>query len=114
MKIRRKALCTLALIAMACFIIPAPASSEDATGTSLSLQQVIDMAIEANLNLKSSKEEINAALSTKKQSRSGFLPRFNATYQYIRQVEDPVKKSVLTGFLPLLFIPIYTYVYKGN
>ncbi|MEK6193127.1 MAG: TolC family protein [Deltaproteobacteria bacterium] len=97
MKIRRKALCTLALIAMACFIIPAPASSEDATGTSLSLQQVIDMAIEANLNLKSSKEEINAALSTKKQSRSGFLPRFNATYQYIRQVEDPVKKSVLTG-----------------
>ena len=56
MKIRRTALRTLALIAMVCFIIPAPASSEDATDASLSLQQVIDMAIEANLTIKSSKE----------------------------------------------------------
>ena len=46
------------------------------------------MAIEANLTIKSSKEEINAALATKKQSRSGFLPAFNATYQYKRNDEE--------------------------
>jgi outer membrane protein len=108
MKIRRKALRTLALIAMVCFIIPAPASSEDATGASLSLQQVIDMAIEANLNLKSSKEEINAALSTKKQSRSGFLPAFNATYQYKRTDDDTVKKSILTNLNEYNFSASFT------
>jgi outer membrane protein len=108
MKIRRKALRTLSLIAMVCFIIPAPASSEDATGTSLSLQQVIDMAIEANLNLKSSKEEINAALSTKKQSRSGFLPAFNATYQYKRTDDDTVKKSILTNLNEYNFSASFT------
>jgi outer membrane protein len=108
MKIRRKALRTLSLIAMVCFIIPAPASSEDATGASLSLQQVIDMAIEANLNLKSSKEEINAALSTKKQSRSGFLPAFNATYQYKRTDDDTVKKSILTNLNEYNFSASFT------
>ena len=79
---------------MACFIIPASAAGEEDTGAALSLQQVIDMAIEANINIKSSKEEINAALATKKQSRTGFLPTFNATYQYKRNDEDTVKKSI--------------------
>ena len=108
MKIRRTALRTLALIAMVCFIIPAPASSEDATDASLSLQQVIDMAIEANLTIKSSKEEINAALATKKQSRSGFLPVFNATYQYTHNDEDTVKKSVFTNLNEYNFSASFT------
>jgi outer membrane protein len=96
MKIRRKTLCRLALIAAVFVIIPAWAAGEEGSGTPLSLQQVIDMAVQANINIKSSKEEINAALATKKQSRTGFLPTFNATYQYTYLDEDTAKTRFLT------------------
>lgn len=108
MKIRRKALRSMALIAMASFIIPISAASGEDTGAPLSLQQVIDMAIEANITIKSSKEEINAALATKNQSRSGFLPAFNATYQYKRNDNDTVKKSLLTNLNEYNFSASFT------
>jgi len=50
MKIRRKTLCRLALIAAVFVIIPAWAAGEEGSGTPLSLQQVIDMAVQANIN----------------------------------------------------------------
>lgn len=87
---------SLVMAAMACFVIPVAAAGEENSGGALSLQQVIDMAIEANINIKSSKEDTNAALATKKQSRSAFLPKFNATYQYTRNDEDTVAKSLFT------------------
>jgi outer membrane protein TolC len=96
MRIRRKIRFTLTLLTMAFTTLSAFAAGDDGPAT-LSLQQVIDMAIEANLDLKSSKEETNAALSTKKQSRTGFFPTLNATYQYTWLDEDTAKNRVLTG-----------------
>ncbi|MEN8244735.1 MAG: TolC family protein [Thermodesulfobacteriota bacterium] len=97
MKTKWKALRILALLSMACVITPAAAASEEAPGTPLSLQQVIDMAIKANISIKSSKEETNAALALRKQSRSYFLPTLNATYQYTFLDEDTAIKRALTG-----------------
>ncbi|MBW2676467.1 MAG: hypothetical protein JRD49_02770, partial [Deltaproteobacteria bacterium] len=67
MKTRKKIFYTLASIAIVCFIIPDLAAGQEGTNAPLSLKQVIDMAVEANISIKSSKEEINAALATKKQ-----------------------------------------------
>jgi outer membrane protein len=108
MRTIRKTIHTLALIAMACTIIPASAAGAEDTAAALSLQQVIDMALEANINIKSSKEETNAALATKKQSRTGFLPTFNATYQYTRTDEDSAKKSIFTDLNEYNFSASFT------
>ena len=108
MKKRRKALHSLALIAMACFIIPGSAAGTEGTETVFSLQQVIDMAVAANLSIKSSKEELNAALATKNQSRTGFFPTFNATYQYKRNDEDTVAKSLFTNLNEYNFSASFT------
>lgn len=108
MKIRQKKLRTLAIIVMACFIIPASAAGTEGTDTVFSLQQVIDMAVAANLSIKSSKEELNAALATKNQSRTGFFPTFNATYQYKRNDEDTAAKSLFTDLNEYNFSASFT------
>ncbi len=52
------------------------------------LQQTIEEAIKANIGLKSSQEEVKAALSTKKYQRTNFFPTLSATYQYKHNYEE--------------------------
>ncbi len=52
------------------------------------LQRTIEEAIKANIGLKSSQEEIKAALSTKKYQRTNFFPTLSATYQYKHNYEE--------------------------
>ncbi|MBW1889882.1 MAG: TolC family protein [Deltaproteobacteria bacterium] len=108
MKTRKKIFYTLASIAILCFIIPDPAAGQEGTNASLSLKQVIDMAVEANISIKSSKEEINAALATKKQSRTGFFPTLNATYQFKRNDPDTAKASIFTDLNEYNFSASFT------
>jgi outer membrane protein len=108
MKTRQHTLCRLALIGLACLIFPALAAGADGSETVFSLQDVIDMAVAANLSIKSSKEELNAAQATKKQSRTGFLPTFNATYQYKRVDDDTAAKSILTNLEEYNFSASFT------
>ncbi|MDI6688727.1 MAG: TolC family protein, partial [Desulfobacterales bacterium] len=71
------------------------------------LEQTIRQAIKANLGLKSSREDINAAASAKLKQRSNFLPTLGATYKYRRNYEeettaasgvtDPKNKYAFTG-----------------
>ena len=53
----------------------------------LNLEQAIDIALKANLALLKSKDEIDAAQSTKNVQRSNLLPTFNTTYSYTRDDE---------------------------
>jgi outer membrane protein TolC len=108
MKTRQHKRFKLALITLACLIIPALAAGAEGTETVLSLRDVIDMAVAANLSLKSSKEELNAAQATKKQSRTGFLPIFNATYQYTRNDDDTAAKSLFTDLNEYNFSASFT------
>jgi len=48
------------------------------------LKQTIEVAIKANLGLKSSKEETSAALAVKKAKRTQFFPTFSTSYGYNR------------------------------
>ena len=73
---------------------PALVLAEEATGT-FDLIQTIEAALEANLGLKQSREEVNAALATKKARTTNFLPTFSARYGYIRR--DQATNQALIG-----------------
>ena len=73
---------------------PALVLADETSGT-FNLLQTIEAALDVNLSLKRSKEEINAALATKKVRRSNFLPTLSARYGYIRR--DDETRQVLGG-----------------
>lgn len=54
----------------------------------LTLSQAVEIALKANLALKKSKDEIDAARAIKNISRANFLPTFNSTYTYKRRDEE--------------------------
>jgi outer membrane protein len=71
---------------------PAFTLAEEATGT-FNLIQTIEAALEANLGLKQSREEVNAALATKKARTTYFLPTLSARYGYIRR-DQPTRQAL--------------------
>jgi len=85
-------------------IYSGPVKASDAEGA-LSLEQTIQNAIDANIQLKISVEEIAAADALKKSSRAAFLPSFNVAYQYERFDEE--LRSTLFGVTR--FLDNYTF-----
>jgi len=81
-----------------------PGMSSDTAGA-LSLEETIQSAIDANIQLKISAEEIAAADALKKSSRAAFLPSFNVAYQYERYDEE--LRSNLFGITR--FLDNYTF-----
>lgn len=65
-------------------VFPSLAEAEEV----FTLEQTIRQAIKANLGLKSSRENINAAASARLKQRSNFLPTLGATYKYKRNYEE--------------------------
>lgn len=63
----------------------------------LSLQDVIDLALQANLGIKRSQEEINAAQAARNASRTSFLPSLGSSYSYIHRNQERTSPSLLTG-----------------
>ena len=74
---------------------PALVLADETSGT-FNLLQTIEAALDVNLSLKRSKEEINAALATKKVRRSNFLPTLSARYGYIRR-DDETRQALGGG-----------------
>ncbi len=91
----RKHLRRLFLIISICILItypgflPAQESDEK-----FDLTQTIDTALKANLGLKQSKEEVNAALATKKARTTDFFPTLSARYGYIRR-DKPTTQALI-------------------
>ncbi len=73
---------------------PALIFAEELTGT-FDLTQTIDAALKANLGLKRSREEVQAALATKKARTTNFFPTLSARYGYIRR-DQPTTQSLIT------------------
>ena len=65
--------------------------------TPLSLKKAILIALDANLGIENFRQETNAALAKKNESRTYFYPTFNATYQYKRNEEE--NSSPLIGII---------------
>jgi outer membrane protein TolC len=62
-------------------------------GEKLTLSQTIRAAIEANLRLQQSQDEIAAAQATKRARTTEFLPTLNARYGYIRR-DNPTTQAL--------------------
>ena len=77
--------------------LPAVLSADDST-TPLSLKETIERAIEANLSLKQSQEEVKAAEETRKASITRFLPTFSTSYDYLHRNKELTQG--LTGLGP--------------
>lgn len=61
-----------------------------------SLKQTIEAAIKANLELKSSQAETDAALAAKNAKRTNFLPTLSTTYQYDRLDDESTFGNIVT------------------
>jgi outer membrane protein len=68
------------------FIVPAFSAAQEHVEV-FTLEQTIEKAMKANLSLKISREEIQAAEAEKKAQRTHFFPTFSATYQCNRRDE---------------------------
>jgi len=91
-------------------LYPALIFSEDAAET-LNLQQTIDAALEANLGLLESIEEVKAAQENKKARITEFLPTLNARYNYIYR-DSPTTQALGTqqqGIVDVLINPDEEY-----
>ena len=62
--------------------------AEEAKSAQLSLQQVVQIALEANLDIKTSIKETEAAEYAKEKSRTNFYPLLNTKYQYKRNEKE--------------------------
>ena len=69
-------------------------SAEEGESSPLSLEQVIQIALGANLDVKTSKKETEAAYFATKGSRTNYYPLLNATYQYKRNEKEISSPSV--------------------
>jgi len=63
-------------------------AADKKTSEPLTLSQAVEIALEANLALKKSKDEIDAARAIKNIQRANFLPTFNTRYSYKRRDEE--------------------------
>ncbi len=87
-------------------VFPCLAKADEAEEV-FTLEQTIRQAIKANLGLKSSREDTNAASFARLKQRTNFLPTLGATYKYKRNYEErttavhgaavPKNKYTLTG-----------------
>ena len=71
-------------------LMSAAAAADDGR---FNLSQTIDAALEANLGLKQSKDDIDAAAAAKRARGTEFLPTLNARYGYIRR-DQPTSQAL--------------------
>ena len=69
--------------------------------SAMTLLQTVEEAIRANLSMKKSRQEIEAARNNQKVQRSNFLPTLNATYQVVRNDKAASIGGFTGGFTTL-------------
>jgi outer membrane protein TolC len=76
------------------FLLSHPAvnfASED--GEKLNLQQTIEAALEVNLRLQQSRDEVNAAEANRNARRSDFFPTLTTQYSYLKR-DEPTRQAL--------------------
>ena len=101
---RHMAVVTLCLL-LAMSICRTAVEAEEAP-EAFTLDEAVAAALEANLTLQQSREEIGAALAVKKSQKTRFFPTFNATYQYQRRDEELTSESLIIPTSPPIVLPV--------
>lgn len=91
---------TIGAIAALCWNVSAPdcGAQQSVEPAAMSLAQAVDNAIEANLELKQSRREIDAAVANQRIQRSNLLPTFSTDYRYTRSDQDSFGGAFAGGF----------------
>jgi len=77
------------------FLLPDFVTAEAVDGT-FNLQQTIEAALKANLELQRSKDEVDAATAARSARATEFFPTLNARYGYIKR-DNPTLQTLGTG-----------------
>ncbi len=117
MTVNKKVLRNLCLILLTGPILLIPAvSATDNPPPVLSLGDTVNMALDANLNLKQSQEEVRAAVENRKASITQFFPTLSASYDYVHRNREQTQD--LTGLVGEEFVvrpdDEYTFVTSFN
>jgi outer membrane protein TolC len=78
------------------FLVPTGGPAQS-SGEALSLRDSVERALTANLNIKRSQEEINAAEAVRHSSMTQFLPTLGSSYNYTYRNQERTSPSLLTG-----------------
>jgi len=79
------------------FLGPPFSHAVEEPAETFTLKHVVETALRANISLKISKEEANAAIAVEKKQKTKFLPTFNATYQYEYIDEEATMGTIVAG-----------------
>ena len=90
------------LLAVICLIMFPLATFGADSDKALSLKETIDSALEANLGLKRSQEEIRAAQEIRKSRITEFLPTLSSSYDYLHRNKELTQE--LTGLVGADFV----------
>jgi outer membrane protein TolC len=88
--------------------------SGQTTGEALSLRDTVELALKANLGIKRSLEEINAAEAVRHSSMTQFLPTLGSTYNYIHRNEERTQPSALGTGVPIVTSPQDQYTFTTS
>ena len=97
-------------------LLPVVSNADDST-EKLSLKDTIEMAIDANLNLKQSREEVKAAEETRKASITRFFPTLSTSYDYVHRNKELTQELTGLGTGPDFVVrpdDQYTFVTSFN
>jgi outer membrane protein TolC len=104
----------LAFVAVAfLFLLPAPGPAQT-SGEALSLVDTVELAIKANLGIKRSQEEINAAEAVRHSSITKFLPTLGTSYNYTHRNEERTQPSLLGTGAPIVTSPQDQYTFTTS
>ena len=78
------------------FLVPTGGPAQS-SGEALSLRDSVEQALTANLGIKRSQEEINAAEAVRHSSITKFLPTLGSSYNYTHRNEPRTSPSLLSG-----------------
>jgi len=94
-------------------VLPLPGSAQTPAAGALSLNDALNIALDANLGIKRSLEEINAAEALRHQSMTKFLPTLGSSYNAIYRNEERTSPSLITG-RPIVSSPQDQYTFTTS
>ncbi|MFO7707606.1 MAG: TolC family protein [Desulfobacterales bacterium] len=84
-------------ISLLIFVVSARPGLGQTPPRPLSLPEAVELALQANLGIKRSQEEINAAQAVRDASRTTFLPSLGSSYNITHRNKERISTNPLTG-----------------
>jgi outer membrane protein TolC len=105
---------TLSCLAAVFLLLLAEVGSAQTPAEALSLKDTVELALKANIGIKRSQEEINAAEAVRHSSMTKFLPTLGTSYNVIYRNEERTQPSLLGAGRPIVTSPQDQYTFTTS